>query len=106
MSMNMPTTTSGYPEVTYKNDSEQAANPGVPYGKVVREKFHADSINGRKMTDADWRGWPERAQGVNIGPKRRSGGEFPQESRHENALYVAYPTRGHRSSTPLAWSCR
>jgi len=22
----------------------------------VRKKFHADSINGRKMTDADWRG--------------------------------------------------
>ena len=41
---------------TSQNDSEQAANPGVPYGKVVRKKFHADSINGRKMTDADWRG--------------------------------------------------
>ena len=31
---------------TSQNYSEQAAHPGVPYGKGVR-KFHADSINGR-----------------------------------------------------------
>src|SRR5881396_712547 len=35
--------------------------------------------------------WPERAQGVNISPKRRSGGEFPQEPRYENALHSPYP---------------
>ena len=26
------------------------------YGKVVRKKFHSDSINGHKMSAADWRG--------------------------------------------------
>ena len=46
---------------TSQNYSEQAAHPGVPYGKVVRKQFHADSINGRKMADAESRGRPERA---------------------------------------------
>src|SRR6266571_6835026 len=31
---------------TSRNYSEQAANPGVPYGKVVRKTFHADSAMG------------------------------------------------------------
>ena len=36
-------------------------------------------------------GRPERASGVNIRPQRRSGGEFLQGTRFENALYFAYP---------------
>ncbi len=42
------------------------------YGKVVRKKFHSDSINSHKMSAADWRGWPDRAQGVNIRPTHRN----------------------------------
>jgi len=35
--------------------------PGAPYGKVARKKFHADGIDGRKMADTDSQGRPERA---------------------------------------------
>jgi hypothetical protein len=35
---------------------DEAANPGVPYGNVLRKEFHADRINGHKMVDADFRG--------------------------------------------------
>jgi len=83
--------------------SERAAHPGVPYGKVVAKKFHADSINGHKMADAGSRGRPERAQGVNISAKRRSGREFLQEPRYENALYFAYrPASGAHENSPRA----
>ena len=37
------------PEGADENYSEQAANPGVPYGKVVPKTFHADSVNEHKM---------------------------------------------------------
>ena len=52
---------------------------------------HADSINGRKMADDDFRGRPERASGVNKNPKRRKRGRIPPGTPIRERTLSSYP---------------
>jgi len=51
---NHRTGSSRHRSVTSAITASGTANAGMQ--NTVRKKFHADSINERKMTDADWSG--------------------------------------------------